>query len=118
MAELSAQKISETGLNPTYASATEGGDTVVSDGGVFLHVKLTGDVENCTVTVTKTISSIDLDGYGDLTKSNATVTVSNSNPDGFLGPFPPFAFNSTTGDGTIAITYSSVSGITIAAFYL
>ena len=53
--------------------------------------------------------------YGDLTKANATIEVA-SEGEAFIGGFAPAAFND--GNGEIAITYSGVTSVTIAALYV
>ena len=53
--------------------------------------------------------------YGDLTKANAIIAVAASG-EAFIGGFAPAAFND--GNGEIAITYSGVTSLTIAALYV
>jgi hypothetical protein len=119
MAEITAQSISESGLAaPEYSTCNSGGDTVVNGGvnrgPVFLHIK-NGSGGELTVTITAQVTSIDLEAYGTVTKSNASVVVPSSGAS-FIGPFPSAIYNNS--DDAIAITYSGVTSLTIAALYL
>ena len=114
MAELTVQQITETGGAATYVSANGDGDVADNNGHLFLHIKNGGGSE-ITVTVTAQITSVDNGMYGDLTKANASIAVSAS-AEAFIGGFAPAAFND--GDSEIAITYSAVTSVTIAALYV
>tara|TARA_R110002051_G_scaffold4506_1_gene24302 strand:+ start:2518 stop:2862 length:345 start_codon:yes stop_codon:yes gene_type:complete len=114
MAELTVQQITETGGAATYVAAAGGGDTADNNGHLFLHIK-NGSGGELTVTITALTTTVDSGMYGDLTKSNATVTIA-AGTDAFIGGFAPAAFND--GNGEIAITYSGVTSVTIAALYV
>jgi hypothetical protein len=114
MAELTVQQITETGGAATYVSAASGGDTANNNGHLFLHIKNGGGSE-ITVTVTAQTTTVDSGAYGDLTKANATIAVAASG-EAFIGGFAPAAFND--GNGEIAITYTAVTSVTIAALYV
>ena len=114
MAELTVQQITETGGAATYAAATAEGDTAANNGHLFLHIK-NGSGGGLTVTITALTTTVDSGMYGDLTKANATVTIA-AGTDAFIGGFAPAAFND--GNGEIAITYSGVTSLTIAALYV
>lgn len=115
MAALAIQTPSESGTTVTYASCTGGGDTAANNGKMLLHVK-NGSGGALTVTVTKTASaSITDHQYGLLTKADSVVSV-GAGAEKFIGPFATGAFNSTS--GTIAITYSGVTSLTIAAIQI
>ncbi len=115
MAELTLQQISETGGAATYVAATSGdGDTADNNGNMFLHIK-NGGGGAITATITALTTSVDSGMYGDLTKANATIEVA-SEGEAFIGGFAPAAFND--GNGEIAITYSGVTSVTIAALYV
>lgn len=109
MATLSVQDITESGLAATYDSADSGGDDFQNDSSerIFLHVK-NGDTSSHTVTVSAEDSSLDVPGYGPVTKSDVSVSVSASG-EKFIGPFPRFAFGNTP-----AITYDAVTSVTLA----
>ena len=114
MATLTVQTITESGKVATYASCEGGGDVVENDGTVFLHLK-NGSGGEITVTITAQTTSIDSSLYGDLTKANATQAIAASG-EAFIGPFAPIAYNNS--DAQIAITYSGVTSLTIAALKL
>ena len=114
MAELTLQQITEAGGSVTYSAAAADGDTADNGGTTFLHIK-NGSGESITVTITAETTSVDSNIYGDLTKANASIAIAGSG-EAFIGPFKPAAFND--GDGEIAITYSGVTSLTIAALYI
>ncbi len=114
MAELTVQQISEDGGAATYVSAAGGGDTADNNGNMFLHIK-NGSGSEITVTITALTTSVDSGMYGDLTKANASIAIAASG-EAFIGGFAPAAFND--GNSEIAITYSGVTSLTIAALYV
>jgi hypothetical protein len=115
MAALTLQTIVEAGVTPSYASAAGGGDTAKNDNGdVFLHVK-NGSGGALTVTVTAQKTSAITPGMGSTTKSNVAVSVGAGSEE-MIGPFAPLAFNNASGN--LAITYSGVTSLTIAAIKL
>jgi hypothetical protein len=114
MAELTIQQITEAGGSVTYSAAAGGGDTADNGGSTFLHIKNGGGSE-ITATITAQTTSVESSIYGDLTKANASIAIAGSG-EAFIGPFKPSAFND--GDGEIAITYSGVTSVTIAALYI
>ena len=114
MATLTSQEISEAGVVATYAAATADGDVVANEGTIFLHVKNGGGSE-ITVTITAQTTSVDSPLYGELTKANASKAIAGS-AEAFIGPFQINAYNNT--DEQIAITYTAVTSVTIAALYL
>ena len=114
MALLTVQNTAETGLLATYASCAGGGDTVANNGKMLLHVK-NGSGGAITVTVAKTSSATEnIPGYGLVTISDISVAIA-AGAEKFIGPIDPNAYNSTSGTGTVAITYSGVTSLTIAA---
>jgi hypothetical protein len=115
MALLAAQSIVEAGLNPAYAAAAAGGDSVAvaSDQRTFLHVK-NGSGSNRTVTVTAQQTSRVVPGMGALTRGNIAVVVP-ANSERFIGPIQE-AFRD--GSGVAQITYDGVTTVTIAALRL
>ena len=115
MAELTVQQITETGGAATYVAAAGGGDTADNNGHLFLHIKNSGAEESITATITALTTTVDSGMYGDLTKANAIIAVAASG-EAFIGGFAPAAFND--GNGEIAITYSGVTSLTIAALYV
>lgn len=114
MATLTRQKIVSSGLAASYGSAAAGGDVVDnSDGKTVLHVKNAGG-GSINVTITAQDTSVDAAGYGTITVSNLVVAVP-AGAERFIGPFPKRAFNNASKQ--IAITYSGVTSVTIAALY-
>lgn len=111
MATLTVEKITESGLAPTYIAADAGGDTFPnppSGQGVFLHVK-NGDASSHTVTVTPANASNDFPGWGEMTKAPIVVAVP-AGEDRFIGPFPYTPYQANP-----AITYDDVTSVTVAA---
>ena len=114
MATITSQEISEAGGVVTYAAATADGDVVANDGTIFLHIKNGGGSE-ITTTITAQVTEVDSTSWGTLTKSNASIAIAGG-AESFIGPFPISVFNNS--DEQIAITYSGVTSVTIAALYL
>lgn len=114
MTTLTRQDLADAGLLASYASCAGGGDAVDNDGKTFLHVK-NGSVGSITVTVTAQVPTKLTDGFGTLTRSNIAVAI-GAGAEKFLGPFPVRAFNDA--NGRLAITYSGVTSLTIAAVRL
>lgn len=108
MADLTVQSISRTGLEPTYAAATGGGDAFVNDGRTFFHIK-NGDVSDKTVTFVtqKTVLAL---AVADL------AVVVTASEDRMVGPFPTGVFND--GNKKVSVTYSAVTSVTVAAIKL
>lgn len=109
MAALATQSIRRSGLAPTYAAATGGGDTMTPGAYAFLHIKTAGT--GCTVTITPTaIPGTDL-------VITPLAVVLGATADKMIGPIRADLFaNSTTGQA--AITYSQVVTVTVAAIEL
>lgn len=105
MAALTVQKTALTGLNPAYAAAAGGGDTVANDGKTFLHVK-NGHTSAQTVTVDSKVAC----SQG--TDHDVAVSVPNGG-ERMIGPFDAARFNNAS--GALDITYSGVTALTIAA---
>lgn len=114
MATLTRQTIVEAGLTPTFASCAGGGDVVDnSDGKTFLYVK-NGSGGSLTVTIAAAsgASSISDPKYGTLSKSAVAKAV-GAGADAIIGPFKKQGFNNSSEQ--LAITYSGVTSLTIAA---
>lgn len=110
MAELTVQTISESGLNPSYSAAAAGGDTFQNNSRArrFVHVK-NGGASSIDVTVAPEQASLNIDGYGQMTKSSISVAVP-AGEDRMIGPFPAIAFGINPD-----IQYSDVTSVTVAA---
>jgi hypothetical protein len=103
MAVLAVQKSSLTGLTPTFANASAGGDQFLNDGTVLLHLKTSGTASTVTVAAQ--------------TKCNRgqlhDVTVNMGATDQKIcGPFPTAWFNDS--EGRVNLSYTSVTGLTVA----
>jgi hypothetical protein len=109
MATLVKQDIVDTGLKPTYAAASSGGDDFANDGSgrLFLHIK-NGDGSSHTATVTAVVSTTEKAGFPTLTVPNIVVAIPASE-ERMIGPFPLTAYGSTP-----SITYDAVTSVTIA----
>ncbi|MEU7384013.1 hypothetical protein AB0A91_29310 [Streptomyces sp. NPDC042207] len=106
MATLKTQTVALSGLSPTYASATSGGDKCQVGDRVFLHIK-NGSASSVTVTLTAT-AAVRGQAVNDL-----TVPVPASG-DRMIGPLPAELLASPT-DGLCAIGYSASASVTVAA---
>tara|TARA_R110002020_G_scaffold17302_3_gene61001 strand:- start:94 stop:444 length:351 start_codon:yes stop_codon:yes gene_type:complete len=116
MAVLSVQDVTEAGLTPSFAAATNGTDNMINTGVEFLVVKNGHGSATRTVTVTAQTTSVDDAAFGVLAKSNVAKTIA-AGAEAYIGPFPVAAFNNASSQ--IVITYSdSAADITIGAFKL
>ncbi len=104
MATLNVYKCDLDGGKPTFTAAAESGDDFVNSGRAVLVVK-NGGVDSVTVTV----DAVRLCSYG--YEHDAIMTVAPSE-EGWLGVFPVFWYNDDTGKAHI--TYSEVTGVTVA----
>lgn len=107
MAVLTVQQVALTGLNPSYAAASAGGDSFDNDGRTVLHVKNT-NASSRTVTVASQKPAVP-----GLAPSNNAVSVPATTGERFIGPFDPTVWNDSNGD--VQVTYSADAGVTIAA---
>ena len=107
MATLSTQDINYTGLAPSYAACTGGGDNFTPDGDTFIPVK-TGSGGALPVTIAVKATSVGGQAIG-----NVVVSVPAAG-ERMIGPFPANFFGDPTNAGLGAITYSGVTSLTIA----
>tara|TARA_R110000796_G_scaffold93998_1_gene198713 strand:- start:2931 stop:3275 length:345 start_codon:yes stop_codon:yes gene_type:complete len=114
MATLVAQKITQAGLKPVYATATAAGDLLVNTGIQYFHVK-NGSGVSVTASVIPVVTLVTDPLLGVLVKETATLILA-AGEEGFLGPFENDAFNSPT--GTIELEYTAVTSVTVAALYI
>ena len=113
MATLTRQEVTESGLLATYSAAAGGGDDFKNTGVEWIHVK-NGSGGNITVTVVAQNTDASNVPFGDLTKASSVVVV-DAATEQFIGPFPTNAFNLV---GSVQITYSGVTSLTIAVLTL
>ncbi len=105
---ITVQEIVVAGITPTYGAADAAGNTVANDGNVFLHVKNSGVETTLTITTPGTVGGVAI--------ADPTVTIPATTGDKMVGPFDPTIFNGS--GGTVALAWSQVTGITIAAIKL
>ncbi|MBS3927087.1 MAG: hypothetical protein KGZ65_00080 [Sphingomonadales bacterium] len=105
---VTVQEITRTGIDLTDTGSLSVSDTylVPNDGKTILHIKKSGATD-CTVTIA-TPNTVDGLAVGDL-----TVTVPATTGDKHIGPFPREIYNNA--DGKIAVTFSNITGLTMAA---
>lgn len=108
MAELTVQEIVITGLEATAASAAGGGDTFKNDGKTFFRA-INGSGGDITLTFT-TPGKV-----GGVAIADPTVVVT-AGETREVGPFEPSIFNNSS--GLVAVSYSGVTSLTVAAIRL
>lgn len=106
MANLPTQQVTLAGLAPQFVAAAGGGDKLAPGDRTCLHVK---NASGAPITVT--VDSVRQSDYGQ--DSNVVVTVPATTGDRMVGPFPAQRFAGT--DGKVAVTYSGVTSLTVAA---
>ena len=114
MAVLTAQQITQAGLEPTTVTPAAGGDTLVNTAVQFFHVANGGGVA-MTATVVPVVTTVVDPLLGTLKKENAVLSLA-AGEEGFLGPFEVDAFNDATGN--ITITCSAQTSVKLSALYL
>lgn len=105
MAQLTVQKIAQTGITPTYGAAASGGDTFKNSGKTFLIVK-NGGASPINVTI-NSLKPCDQGFDHDL-----VIAVPNAS-EKWIGPLKPDRFND--GNDLVGVTYSAVTSVTVAA---
>jgi len=95
-------------MAPTYAAAAAGGDTFLNDGRTMLHIKNTG--AQITATVTQLVKCSD--GF----LHSVAKVVPATTGDVMFGTFIPQEFNDV--NGSCAITYTAVTGVTVAVIQM
>jgi hypothetical protein len=110
MATLTTQVINRAGLGPTFAAATGGGDAMAVGSGMILHVKNTG---GSPVTVTLVVPS-SRTYEPNVAITSQTVSVPATTGDREIGPVTATSFADPV-TGLCTITYSAVTGVTVAA---
>lgn len=106
MAALTVHQAQITGTDLAFVSAAGGGDTVKVDGDTILIVRNT-DGSTKTVTVVRPGTE-----YGQANPDVAHVVPATTGVS-VIGPIPPSFADPT--DGLVDVTYSAVTGVTIAA---
>ncbi len=112
MATLTRQDKTEVGTQLTFASAAGGGDVVDNSDGLTSLIIINGSGGDITVTVTAQNTGATNQEYGTLTKADSATVVA-AGETWMVGPFRKVPFNNSSRQ--IAITYSGVTSLTIAA---
>ena len=107
---LTQQQIVDTGLNPTYAAASAGGDTFTNDGSErqFLHIKNANVGTARQVTIAAAVTTTTKPGFPTLDVDDIVVSIPASG-ERMIGPIPLTAYSSTPD-----ITYDDEADLTIA----
>jgi len=106
VAVLTVTPIVATGVTPTLAAASAGGDQVPTGNKTFLMVT-NGSASAVTVTAVTTQS------VSGLAVADAAVSVA-AGTSKFIGPFPASLFANASNN--VDITYSAVTSVTVGAF--
>lgn len=105
MALIAAQQLAITGVTPTFAAATGGGDTIAPDDRTFLRLKNgSGGAITATIVVPGTT-------YGQA-NPDVAVNIPATTGDVLIGPLVPALADPST--GLINVTYSGVTSLTAA----
>jgi len=114
MATLTIQKITRTGIIPTFAAADAAlTDKVANDGNTFLEFKNTnGVVRNITILSQLAAGAIPPGAV----LQNVTVQIPITTGDKMIGPFPVSSFNDPT--NYLIWTFDAQPGLTIGCFSL
>lgn len=107
MATLTTQNISTAGIIPTYQAAAGGGDAMVADATSFFHVK-NGAGASMTVTIV-TPATVDATA---LAVADQVIAIGATSEKMISVPAELYRDPTT---GLAAITYSSVTTVTVAA---
>lgn len=100
---LTVQRITRSGIVPTFESANVDGNSFTNNGKQWIHVKNSdASAHNVTVQTPATLHG--------LAVADLTVSV-GAGSELMLGPFPQSTFG-----GEVLIDYASVTGMTVGAF--
>lgn len=114
MATLTTQVIVRTGITPSYAAVTGGGDACECGDDIYLHFKNTNAA---TYTVTLAIPA-SKSSYSTVTYTSTTVTIPATTGDKLVGPITPTLYkDDTTGLCQLTYTGTTTNG-TVAAVKL
>lgn len=110
MAALTTQQIAPAGTTLTFGAAAGGGDTLTPGDTTFLYVKNGGGSP-----ITVTIDDPNSVGPSGAAQFNPDLSVSVTNgSEKCIGPLSATRFGRSS-DGQVAITYSAVTSVTVAA---
>jgi hypothetical protein len=112
MATLTVQTIDiSAGVAPTYASADVAGDQYENDGKTYLHLK-NGSGGSITATVAVQQSTIQSGTFGLVAPAARAFTV-GAGAERIIPFLSPAVYNNSS--NRVAVTYSGVSSLTVAA---
>tara|TARA_R110000782_G_scaffold195872_1_gene285306 strand:+ start:43 stop:390 length:348 start_codon:yes stop_codon:yes gene_type:complete len=114
MALINSQAIPEGGLIATKSTLSSNTNTFNNGGNEFILIENSSDATT-VITVTALTTSVESPLYGDLEKSNATLSISPGET-GTIGTFPVSAYNGD--DGIVSFSLTAIEGIKIAILYL
>lgn len=104
----------------TIASGASAVDTVNGNSiknlseNVMIYARNTGTSGSAVITIAPANTSINIPGYGVITKASQAVTL-GANQDALVGPFPAALWND--GNGNLQLTYTgSASNVFLTAF--
>ena len=103
--ELTVQKITKTGVTPTYGAANTDGNFFANDGRTFLIVKNGG-----AGSINITIDSANPCNYG---FDHDVVVAVGAGSEEWIGPFEKGRFNND--QRQTSVSYSAVANVTVAA---
>lgn len=116
MADLTVQSIAaEDGVTLALAAASAGGDKFVWEPKAALLLRNGGGAA-ITITVTAASPAIADPAFGDLTRSNLVLVLA-AGAEGVIPPMPT-PFRNTADLNKVAVTYSAVASLTVAAIRL
>lgn len=104
MAALSTQAITQSGIKPTFAAASAGGDTFTHGKKVYFYIK-NDDASPHTATLVSQFSAVPSVG-----PVNLDIVV----PAGEERVAGPFSDNFKDGNGDVNITYDAVTSVSVA----
>lgn len=108
MATLTVQKITRSGVQPSFASAAGGGDQFLNSGTEYLEiVNGSGGAITVTADIVQSVDSVDPGGKAISVPAGETRK---------FGPFPKALYNDS--NGMVQITYSGVTSLTVGVFQL
>lgn len=95
------------GTDPAFVAAAGGGDKIAPNDNGYLHYR-----NGSGGAITVTVVTPGLDKYGQA-RADIAVVVPATTGERIIGPFPADLADPT--DGLVAITYSGVTSLTVAA---
>ena len=116
MANLTAQKITDTGKVASMASTEAAGDEFLNSGLEFLFFQNAHASNSYDVTVAAQVTNIHHQNFGTVVKENIVKTIA-AGAEVFIGPFKQAAFNDS--NNKVQITYNTTpTTMNVAVLYL